>query len=373
MPSSNDPGALGRLLGARRPVGGALAAIALVVGGSVAAFAYTGGWLTPHRITPAKMVDALGARGGDPIGHRRNHAKGVCFTGYFEGNGSGTALSIAPMFAAGRYPVIGRFAIGVGDPLAKDETGRVRSMAIRVTTPDGQEWRSGMNAMPFFPVGTPKAFYELTVASDIDPKTGQPDAALMKAFGAAHPELAAFGAWAKSAPWTSSYADLTYNSINAFRFLDRSGGSLAVRWAMVAVTPPTTVAPTELAKLGPDFLATDLKQRLSHGPLRWTLVATLGGKDDLTNDATKPWPAGRPAITLGTLVVDQAQDEVDGPCRDYNYDPMILPRGIAASDDPLLAARSAAYANSFDRRTREASHYSRTAAAPTTPNGEAAK
>ena len=297
--SGQDPGPLGRLLGARRPAGGALAVIALVVGGSAAAFAYTAGWLTPHRLTPARMVDALGARGGDPVGHRRNHAKGVCFTGYFEGNGAGAALSTAPMFAAGRYPVIGRFAIGVGDPLAKDETGRVRSMAIRVTTPDGQEWRSGMNAMPFFPVGTTKAFYELTVASDIDPKTGQPDPALMTAFAARHPELKAFGAWAKSAPWTSSYADQTYNSINAFRFVDRSGGSLAVRWAMVATTPPAAVAPTDLPKLGPDFLERDLKQRLSRGPLRWSFVATLGAQGDPTNDASRPWPAGRPAITLG--------------------------------------------------------------------------
>ena len=369
MPSSNDPGPLGRWLGARRPVGGALIVITLVVGGSAAAFAYTAGWLTPHRLTAAKMVDALGARGGDPIGHRRNHAKGVCFTGYFEGNGTGAALSTAPMFAAVRSPVIGRFAIGVGDPLAKDGTGRVRSMAIRVVAPDGQEWRSGMNAMPFFPVGTVKAFYDSTVASDIDPKTGKPDPALMKAFAAKHPELAAFGAWAKSAPWTSSYGDQTYNSINAFRFVDKSGASLAVRWAMVATTPETVVAPADLAKLGPDFLANDLKQRLSHGPLRWTLIATLAAQGDPTNDASKPWPAGRPTVTLGTLVVEQAQDEANGPCRDYNYDPLILPHGIAASDDPILAARSAAYADSFDRRTREASRYPRTSFT----NGEAAR
>src|SRR6478672_9371370 len=47
----------------------------------------------------------------------------------------------------------------------------------------------------------------------------------------------------------------------------------------------------------------------------------------------------------------------DGPCRDFNYDPTILPTGIAVSDDPLLAARSAAYAKSFDLRTAEAADY----------------
>jgi len=36
-----------------------------------------------------------------------------------------------------------------------------------------------------------------------------------------------------------------------------------------------------------------------------------------------------------------------------NYDPTVLPQGIAVSDDPLLAARSAAYAASYERRTGE--------------------
>jgi catalase len=347
-----------------------LIVIALAVGGSAAAFAYTAGWLTPHRLTPDRMVQALSVRGGDPAGHRRNHAKGICFTGYFQGNGAGAAISAAPMFADVRSSVIGRFAIAVGDPVAKDDTARVRSMAIRVVAPDGQEWRSGMNAMPFFPVSTPKAFYELTVASDIDPKTGKPDPAAMKAFGAGHPGLAALGAWAKSAPWTSSYADQTYNSLNAFRFVDKAGDRLAVRWAMVATTPAATATQADLAKLGPDFLERDLKQRLSHGPLRWNLVVTLSAAGDPTNDASKPWPADRPHLTLGTLVVERAEDEADGPCRDYNYDPLILPKGIAASDDPILAARSAAYAKSFDLRAGEVSRYPRT---PFTANGEAAR
>jgi len=368
---AHDAGPLGRFLGARYPVGGALVVIALVVGGSAVAFAYIAGWLTPHRLTPAKVVEALSQRGGDVIGHRRNHAKGVCFTGYLEANGAGALLSTAPMLAQGRYPVIGRFAIAVGDPLTKDAMGRVRSMAIRIVSPDGQEWRSGMNAMPVFPVSTPRAFYELTRTSDIDPRTGKPDPDATKAYIGSHPETAAFAAWAKSAPWTTSFAQDSYNSLNAFRFVDRSGGSYAVRWAMVATTPAQTATPDQLKTMGPDFLETDLKQRLSQGPLRWNFMVTLGAKGDPANDATKAWPSNRPQVNVGTLVVEQAEDEANGPCRDYNYDPLILPRGVKPSDDPLLAARSAAYAVSFDKRTAEAAHYPRTA--PTTQHGEIAK
>ncbi len=36
-----------------------------------------------------------------------------------------------------------------------------------------------------------------------------------------------------------------------------------------------------------------------------------------------------------------------------NFDPTILPDGIAVSDDPLLSARSATYSESFTRREGE--------------------
>lgn len=338
---------------------GRCAAIGAILFGAAALFAYTGGWLSPNRLTPERMVEALGRRGGDPLGHRRNHAKGICFTGTFEANGAGTRLSSAPMLATGTYPVIGRFAIAVGDPDAADATGRVRSMAIRIVAADGQEWRSGMNNSPMFVVSTPQAFYQLTVAQDIDPATGKPDPAAMERFFATHPESQAFAAWAKSAPWTASYADQTYDSLNAFRFIDSGGQVRFVRWSMQPTLAPTYVAHTDLAKLGPDFLEQDLTERLGHGPLAWRLAVTLAQPGDPTDDATKAWPADREQVDVGTLVVRQAQNEADGPCRDYNYDPTILPTGIQVSDDPLPAARSSAYAESFDLRASEAKAYPR--------------
>ena len=332
---------------------GALTAIGVGVGGSAAAFAYTSGWLSPNRLTPERIVDALGHRGGDPAGHRRNHSKGICFTGTLESNGAGARLSTARAFTSGSYPVVGRFAIPVGNPAAPDSTGRVRSMAIQVRTPDGQEWRSGMNDSPVFVVSTPQAFYEATLAATLDPATGKPDPEANARFVAAHPETVAFNQWAKTAPWTRSFADQSYNSLNAFRLVDAAGNSHAARWSMQSATAMQPLPPAQLAELGPDFLSADLEQRLSAGPLRWRLVVTLGAPGDPTDDATKAWPADREQVEVGTLVVRAAQLEVNGPCRDINYDPTILPTGIEISDDPLLPARSSAYANSFDRRTAE--------------------
>ena len=74
--------------------------IAVIVAALVAAFAYTAGWLSPGRLTPAKIVNGLAPPGGAALGFRRNHAKGICFTGNFESNGAAAALSRAPTSAS---------------------------------------------------------------------------------------------------------------------------------------------------------------------------------------------------------------------------------------------------------------------------------
>ena len=142
-----------------------LAIIAAVVGVAAVAFAYTAGWLSPHRLTPAKLVASLAPPGGPALGHRRNHAKGICFTGTFEANGNGSALSKAQVFVRGQYPVVGRFNLATADPNAADAMVRVRGLGIRIIPPDGQEWRSAMIDAPIFPVSTPQDFYELQMAS----------------------------------------------------------------------------------------------------------------------------------------------------------------------------------------------------------------
>jgi catalase len=334
---------------------GSLVLIAVVIGGGAAAFAYTAGWFSPQRLTPEKMVAALAPPTGVALGHRRNHAKGICFTGVFEANGAGSAVSYAQVFARGQYPVLGRFNLGTADANAPDATVRVRGIGLQISTPDGQEWRSAMIDPPFFPVSTPQAFYELLIAS----ASKDPDA--MKIFAGAHPEIAAFGAWAKSAPWTGSYAEDRFNSLNSFIFTDGSGAEHAVRWSLLPAAQPVSVSPDDLAKRGPDFLEQEITERVGGGPLRWTMAMTVANPGDPTADPSKAWPDDRRAVNVGTLTVQQIQPERDGPCRDINFDPTILPSGISTSDDPFPAARSAVYAKSFDRRTAEAKDYPRTA------------
>ena len=335
------------------PVLASLALIIVVIGIGAAAFAYTAGWFSPQRLTPDRVVDALKSPTGGPLGHRRNHAKGICFTGIFESNGAGSTLSQAQVFSRGEYPVLGRFNLATADPNASDAMVRVRGMGLRISTPDGQEWRTAMIDPPFFPVSTPQAFYELLIAS------ASKDPNAMKMFSAAHPEIAAFGAWAKSAPWTGSYAEERFNSLNSFMFVDSSGAEHAVRWSLLPAAQPVPVSPADLAKRGPDLLEQEITERVRGGPLRWTMVVTVANPGDPTADPSKAWPEDRRAVGVGTLIVQQIQAEPDGPCRDINFDPTVLPSGIRTSDDPFPAARSSIYAKSYDRRTAEAKDYPR--------------
>ena len=334
---------------------GSLAVIAVIIAAAAFAFAYTAGWLSPHRLTPDKIVDALTPPGVKVLGHRRNHAKGICFTGVFEANGAGSELSSAQVFVKGQYPAVGRFNLATPDPNAGDPTVRVRGLGLQISTPDGQEWRTAMIDAPIFPVSTPRAFYQLLIAS------GSKDPNAMTTLVGEHPEIGAFGAWAKSAPWTGSYAEERFNSLNSFVFADNSGAEHLVRWSLLPAAQPVSISPDDLAKRGPDFLEQEITQRVASAPQRWTMVVTISSPGDPTADPSKAWPGDRRSVEVGTLTVQQIEAEANGPCRDINFDPAVLPTGMQTSDDPFPAARSAAYMRSYDLRTAEAKDYPRDA------------
>src|SRR5262249_16773141 len=172
----------------------------------------------------------------------------------------------------------------------------------------------------------------------------------------------AFVDWAKSAPWTGSYAEEPYNSLNSFIFVDSSGGEHVVRWSLRPQAQVVSVAAADLAKLGPDHLGQEIADRVAKAPQRGTMPVTVADPGDPTAGPSKAWPEGRRTVEVGTLVVQKVEAETDGPCRDINFDPTVLPDGMKVSDDPFPAARSAAYAKSYDLRTAEAKDYPRTAA-----------
>ena len=342
-----------------------LTVIGMVLAGIAALFLYVGGWFTPHALSPAVMINTFENVNGEHPGFRRNHAKGVCISGYFESNGGGTVLSKAVVFLPGRVPIIGRFALAVGQPYAADAAHTVRSMALLFKLPDGEEWRTGMNNIPVFAVNSAQGFYDLLLASAPDPATGKPDPAKMSAFVAKHPEFAKAIQLIRAQPASSGFADSSYNSLDAFRFINAKGTVLPVRWSMVPVQPFQPLNPVMPRESDTNQLFDALIADIHSHALQWHLIITVGQPGDPTADATLPWPPNRQKVDVGTLTIDHVESEDTSPARDINFDPLVLPNGMAGSDDPLLSARSAAYAESFTRREGETKSLSAVSTAET--------
>jgi catalase len=339
---------------ARAPLsmGGTVARLTLI-GVALAAvagtFAYLGGWLTPKALTPARFTDGLEEVNGVYCGFRRNHAKGVGVSGFFESNGNGVRLSKAAVFQPGRVPILGRFSLGGGKPYAPDTASAPHGLGLQFSLPDGELWRTAMIHLPVFPFRTPEAFYENLFASRPDPTTGQPDPAKMQAFLARHPETAKALEFIKSQPAPSGFGDSTFHSLNVFRFINAAGESTPVRWILTPAQPFKTNPSQDNDFLFDALIAQFHRERR----LQWYLIVIVGQPGDPTNDATKAWPAGREQVNVGTLTLDRVESDDTSAARDINFDPLVLPAGIAPSDDPLLSARSAVYSQSFTRREGE--------------------
>jgi catalase len=347
-PSQAAPSGLGRTAKLAR-----LALIGAVLAAVVAAFAYLGGWLTPNELTPARFTDGFEQVNGAHPGFRRNHAKGLGVSGFFESNGQGARLSKAGVFRPGRVPVIGRFSLGGGQPYVADKPDTVRGLGLQFSLPDGGVWRTTMINLPVFPFSTPSGFYEQMLASKPDPETGQPDPAKMQAFLARHPEFVRAMTALKDRPVSSGFENTTFYGLNAFRFVIATGDSTPVRW-LFRPEQPFEAAGTPSGAQDKNYLFDALIAQIGRGPLQWHLVVIVGQPGDPTNDASSAWPEGREAVDVGMLTLDLAESDQTSAATDITFDPLVLPPGIAPSDDPLLSARSAVYSQSYTRRAGEA-------------------
>jgi catalase len=329
--------------------------IALLLAAVALAFAWAGGWIGNDDLTPQAMIATAEASGSPHPGFRRAHSKGICITGRFVPTPAAARLSTARVFSQASTPVLGRFSNPGNDPYSPDNKAAVRGMALQLKTDDGQEWRMAMNSFPFFASSTPEGFQAMNAAKLPDPATGKPDPEKMQAVLARHPEIAKFMAWSKSAPTPDSLANTRFNGVNAFRLIDAQGVQRAVRWSMRPHAPFVAADPARLDSADRNYLAIDLDRRLAGGPLAWDMVMQFADPGDPIEDPSRAWPDTRHETTMGTLTLVHAEPQAAGACRDLNFDPLVLPKGIAGTDDPVLHARSSVYSVSFNRREREIS------------------
>jgi catalase len=75
------------------------------------------------------------------------------------------------------------------------------------------------------------------------------------------------------------------------------------------------------------------------------------------DDATVHWPADRPLINLGTIVLTSLIDDNAREQKKIIFDPIPRVDGIEPSDDPLLELRAAVYLLSGRRRRQAPESY----------------
>ncbi len=305
------------------------------------------------QVDPNKMVDAFERAGGKFEGYRRSGAKGVCASGEFVGSAEGRALSTTSAFSGKPVPVIARFSIGGGNPKAPDNAKSQRNMALQFELPGGEIWQMGNISAPVFGAATPEQLLGRLESLYPDPETKKPNPEKVKAFAEANPEVLLQGKYFASQPVPASYAKVNYWGVNAFGFTGADGKKQFGKWIFEPVGGTQGLSDEEAKAKGTDFLFDELRQRVAAGEVAFDFNLQLAEPGDKIDSAVTPLPAERKKVTLGRLTIKSVAPDATGPCLTITYNPMVLPKGIEASADPMLAARAAPYAVSLGRRLTE--------------------
>jgi catalase len=148
---------------------------------------------------------------------------------------------------------------------------------------------------------------------------------------ASHPEAVQARKIIQSHPASSGFENSTFYGLNAFWFMDASGRSIPVRWSLAPVQPFAPAGTAGPAQADKNYLFDALIAGILQQTLQWHLIITIGQANDPTDDATIPWPDAREQVDVGTLTLDHVESEETSPCRDINFDPLVLPEGITSS------------------------------------------
>lgn len=297
-----------------------------------------------------QIVDTLTKLSGGPHkGFRANHAKGIVAKGEFVPSAEAAQISKAAHLQKTTVPVTVRFSDATGVPTIPDADGNAfpKGIAIRFQLPDGSFTDIVSISTNGFPASTPEDFLGLLNAI----AASGPDAAKpspVEQFLGSHPAALAFVQMPKPAP--VSFATESYFGVNAFKFTNAKGETQYGRYRITPVKGTEFLSVDDAKKAAPNYLIDELPQRLNKAPAKFDIAVQLADKGDVVNDPTVVWPESRKVVKLGTLTLNN----VDANGAEFEkatmFNPLVLTDGIAASDDPILLARPAAYAVSYGRR-----------------------
>jgi catalase len=308
---------------------------------------------------PERVVKVLGAMEkhmNNVTGYKRGHARGVAFRGSFTATPEVAALTTAEHLQGDPIDCVVRVSNGGASPYLPDretpKRGNTLGLAVRFELPSGDHTNWTALNTEAFPPRTPDDFAAMVSAQRAELPGGLPNPLRLLAFLAPRPYAVAGIKAAATLPPPVSFATARFNGLHAFFLVDGVGRRRAFRFRWMPLAGIHAIDPKDDVNLPPQYLVSEMKQRVARAPVAWKLVFQLAGPDDPTDDVTKLWPESRPLVEAGQLVIDREHedpDEVDT----WVFDPTRMPPGIELSDDPLLHFRSEAYAESHRRRTSE--------------------
>lgn len=304
-------------------------------------------------VDPSAFINQFESTFGKFEGYRRSGAKGICATGEFVGTSDARSLSTASVFSGKPVPVVVRFSVGGANPKAPDNAKTQRNLALQFNLPNGEQWLMGNISSPVFGASSPQQFLGLLASREADPATKMPDPAKVKAFNDANPDVLLIGKHFASQPTPASFGSVNYWGVHAYGFTNASGAKQFGKWIFEPVGGLQGLTDDEAKAKGPVFLFDDLRQRVKDGKVAFNFNLELAQPGDKIDSATVPLPEGRKKVNMGMLKVTSVSEDGGGACLTINYNPMVMPKGVEASADPMLPARAAPYAISLGRRLTE--------------------
>ena len=304
-------------------------------------------------VDPNVFINQFEATFGKFEGYRRSGAKGICAIGEFIGSADARALSNSTAFSGKPIPVVVRFSVGGANPKVADNGKSQRNMALQFNLPDGEQWQMGNISAPVFGASSPQQFLGRLASLQPDPATKMPDPAKVKAFADANPEVLLQGKYFASQPVPASFGSVNYWGVHAFGFGNSAGTKQFGKWIFEPVGGVQGLSDDEAKTKGPSFLFDDLRERVTQGKVAFTFNLELAQSGDKIDSATVPLPEGRKKVNMGMLKVTSVSADATGPCLTITYNPMVLPKGVEPSADPMIAARAAPYVVGLSRRLTE--------------------
>lgn len=310
------------------------------------------GHRTADGLTPPAAIDRIEAAVHPRAQDRRLHSRGAVYDARFVPFGQIDNLTVATHLRNETAAVV-RFSNGANFD-ADDRSKGVRGMAVKfLVDGDAVADLAAANTLTF-PARTPEGFVALLEllsklrGGPVDKLQAAPK---LLSIVFRHPEIRKALVSGPAEP-PASFATTRFNGLNTFVLVDAEGQRRAFRYRLVPELGELALNDEQARTLPHDFLGAELDQRLKRGPVVFTLAFQFAEPGDATNDPTIAWPEQRSVVPAGQIIVTSRSSNEDH-WQQQVFDPTRVPAGVELSDDPILAFRARAYAESAQRRQRQ--------------------